>query len=320
MNLLNRLGNRWPGTLTACVLAAVAVSNAAAGTLPLVDVLGQSNDLRAFDGEWIFVEDRTPNRPLEQQGPPMSGKFSIRTEAGAVILVSGHGSGHKDVRVAFDGTFTDVPKAQPGSFVRYKASWKDGVLAYETESADAAGAPLRGLIKKSFRHTAEGLLVTVELPAYSMVSTALYRHPQDIPMPAPAKATINDLVWLAGNWSGTRGTGGAISIEERWSPPKGGSMLATARTVARDRLTEFEFLRILEKAGGLVYIAQPNGAPPTEFILTEFTAKRAVFDNPRHDYPKRIVYELTPDGGLTATIGLMKGGTPQRFEFKREPN
>ena len=43
-----------------------------------------------------------------------------------------------------------------------------------------------------------------------------------------------------------------------------------------------------------------------------------MFDNPRHDYPKRIVYELSAEGGLSATIGFTKGGTPRRFEFKRE--
>lgn len=80
----------------------------------------------------------------------------------------------------------------------------------------------------------------------------------------------------------------------------------------------FEFLRIVERDGGLVYVAQPNGAAPTEFVLTEFSAKRAVFENPRHDYPKRIAYELSADGGLTATIGYIKGGSPRRFEFKRE--
>jgi hypothetical protein len=95
-------------------------------------------------------------------------------------------------------------------------------------------------------------------------------------------------------------------------------MLATSRTVNRDRMPAFEFLRIVEREGGLVYVAQPNGAPPTEFVLTEFNAKRAVFENPRHDYPKRITYELTAAGGLTATIGFTKGGTPRRFEFKRE--
>ena len=51
---------------------------------------------------------------------------------------------------------------------------------------------------------------------------------------------------------------------------------------------------------------------------TELSTTRAVFDNPRHDYPKRIAYELSDEGGLSATIGFMKGGTPRRFEFARE--
>jgi len=43
-----------------------------------------------------------------------------------------------------------------------------------------------------------------------------------------------------------------------------------------------------------------------------------VFENPRHDYPKRIVYELSAEGGLRASIGFTKGGTPRRFEFTRD--
>ena len=82
----------------------------------------------------------------------------------------------------------------------------------------------------------------------------------------------------------------------------------------------FEYLRIVERDGGLVYIAQPGGRPPTEFTLVELTKSRAVFENPRHDYPKRIAYELSADGRLSATIGFLKGGSPQRFEFKREGN
>jgi hypothetical protein len=51
-------------------------------------------------------------------------------------------------------------------------------------------------------------------------------------------------------------------------------------------------------------------------VLTELSSKRAVFDNPRHDHPKRIVYELSAEGGgLSATIGQLKGGTPRRFDF-----
>ena len=82
-------------------------------------------------------------------------------------------------------------------------------------------------------------------------------------------------------------------------------------------MTAFEYLRIVARDGGLVYVAQPGGRPPTEFVLTELDKRRATFVNPRHDYPQRIVYELSKDGTLTASIGFAKGRL-QSFEFKRE--
>ena len=87
--------------------------------------------------------------------------------------------------------------------------------------------------------------------------------------------------------------------------------------VKEDKMVAFEYLRIVERDGGLVYVAQPGGRPPTEFVLTALDDKRAVFINPRHDYPQRIVYELSKDGVLTASIGFAKGRL-QSFEFKRE--
>lgn len=278
-----------------------------------------ANDLKVFDGEWIYVEDRTPGRSLEELGPPMSGKFAFGSEPGAILLTSGHGSGMKNLRVAVDGTVTEAKDAAFDTIIRYTASWKDGVLTYESTYFRGPEKKQDGFIRKTFQATDEGLLVSVRSDRTGDVAPiALYRHPQDIAMPKPAKATIGDLAWLSGNWSGTRGTNNSIAFEERWTPPKGGSMFAVSRTISRDRLGAFEYLRILEREGGLVYIAQPGGAAPTEFIMTEFSATRAVFENPRHDYPKRIAYELT-EGKLTATIGFLKGGTPRKFEFKREP-
>ncbi|MEQ1632372.1 MAG: DUF6265 family protein [Planctomycetota bacterium] len=285
-------------------------ASAAAHTTP------QDPAMRAIDGDWLFLEDRTPNRPLEQLGAPMS-PFSLRAEADAVILVRGHGSGNRDVRVALDGSINEVVGKE--NTARYRGSWKDGTFEYQVDFIRAPGQEPDGLIRRSFRHTPEGLIVTAwNHPTVTEPSVAVYRHAEDIPMPTPAKAVIADLAWLAGAWVGTRGAGGAITTEERWSPPLGGSMLATSRTVAKDRLRAFEYLRIVERDGGLVYVAQPGGAAPTEFVLSELSAKRAVFDNPRHDYPGRIVYELADDGVLRATIGQIKGGTPRQFEFRAE--
>lgn len=300
----------WQATALA-LLATLGVALAGKARSAPPDGLG------ALDGEWTYVEDRTEGRALEQLGPPMASKFSMRVEDGSLVL-NGHGSGHKDVRIALDGSITEVK--EPRSIARYSGRWKDGAFEYEVKfERRAGGAPGGiGLIRRSFRPTADGLVVRVTVdPPKGQESVGLYRQAKDIPMPAPTKAAIGDMAWLAGAWVGTRSSGS--SIEERWSPPLGGAMLAVSRTVnASGKMNAFEYLRIVERDSGLVYFAQPGGAKATEFVLTELTKTRAVFDNPRHDYPKRIVYELSPEGGLSATIGFMKGGTPRRFEFKRE--
>jgi hypothetical protein len=311
---MKMLSRTWP----ARTLALLAILGAALVVLTPNSLSAQPDGLRALDGEWIYVEDRTEGRALEQLGPPMSSKFSMRIEEGAIVL-NGHGSGHRDVRVALDGSITEVK--EPTRVSRYRGAWKDGAFEYQTEFVRLSDNSRTGLFRKEFRMTKDGLQVRVNFgePANSW-SVGLYRHPQDIALPAPAKAAIGDLAWLGGAWVGKRGAEGAISIEERWSPPLGGAMLAVSRTVSRGKMGAFEYLRIVERDGGLVYIAQPGGAAPTEFVLTELTATRAVFDNPRHDYPKRIVYELATEGVLRATIGFAKGGTPRRLEFKREGN
>jgi len=131
----------------------------------------------------------------------------------------------------------------------------------------------------------------------------------------PARASIGQVAWIAGAWSGG---GGAATFEERWTPPAGGAMLAVSRTVKGDRMVAFEFLRIVERNGGLVYIAQPDGRPPTDFVLTEIAADSATFENPAHDFPRMIRYSKKSDGTLEARIsdGGQKG---ESFVFRRMP-
>jgi hypothetical protein len=305
----------WPATK----LALFATLGAALAALAPNSLADEPGGLLALDGEWIYVEDRTEGRPPEQLGPPMSPRFSFRIEEGAVVLVQGHGSEHREVHVALDGSATDV--AEPERITRYRGAWQDGAFEYETEFIRVSDNARTLLIRREFRMTDDGLQVRVAIDQIEgSGSVGLYRHAEDIALPEPAQASIGDLAWLGGAWVGTRGAQGAISIEERWSPPLGGAMLAVSRTVSRGQMSAFEYLRIVERDGGLVYIAQPGGAAPTEFVLTELTTTRAVFENPRHDYPKRIVYELDAEGVLRATIGFAEGGTPRRFEFKREGN
>ena len=129
----------------------------------------------------------------------------------------------------------------------------------------------------------------------------------------PVRASISQIAWLAGAWAGG---GGAVVLEERWTPAAGGAMLAVSRTVKDDRMVAFEFLRIVERDSTLIYIAQPDGRPPTEFRLSAITPDSATFENKAHDFPKVIAYARKPDGTLEARVsdGNQKG---EVFTFRR---
>lgn len=107
--------------------------------------------------------------------------------------------------------------------------------------------------------------------------------------------------WIAGCWSGTRG---AERFTERWTAADATTLIGVAHTVKGGRLSAFEFLRIVVRGDRLVYIAQPNGAPPTEFAAApaEQTAAAITFANPQHDFPKRVGYQRTGPDALTAWI------------------
>lgn len=131
-----------------------------------------------------------------------------------------------------------------------------------------------------------------------------------------ATAKLSDFAWLTGAWLLDRG---ASRTEEHWSTPASNGMLGTSRTLRGDRMVEFEFLRIVARDGAIYYLAQPGGRPATEFKLTSFDGVTAIFENPQHDFPKRILYKKNPDGSLTARIDAGPGIThgAMEFPFKR---
>ena len=163
-------------TWLATALALLATLGAALAALASNALSAQPDGLRALNGEWIYVEDRTERRSLEQLGPPMASKFAMSVEEGAVIL-NGHGSGHRDVRIAHDGSITEVVEANQ-TVVRYHGAWKDGTFEYEVAFERAPGAPDGiGLIRRKFRITTDGLIVSVVVdPPAGKESVGLYRH------------------------------------------------------------------------------------------------------------------------------------------------
>ena len=131
---------------------------------------------------------------------------------------------------------------------------------------------------------------------------------------APAAPSIADLAWMAGDW---RTGGGGTQTTEHWTRPEGGTMLGMGRTIAGGKTVFFEYLRIETRADGIFYVAHPKARPGTDFKLTRLAGQEAVFENPKHDFPKRIIYRKAADGALVARIegdGTEKE-KPQEFRY-----
>ena len=133
---------------------------------------------------------------------------------------------------------------------------------------------------------------------------------------AEKKTTIADLAWISGSWALETPRS---RTEETWSPAASNAILGMSRTLRGDHMVAFEFLRIVQRNDGIFYVAQPGGRPATNFQLTSFDGSTAIFENPQHDFPKRILYTRNSDGSLTARIdagaGISEGAMD--FPFKR---
>ncbi len=138
------------------------------------------------------------------------------------------------------------------------------------------------------RHTPLGLA------AVATLSLAASAAPQPIA-----------LDWFAGHWCADRN---GSHIEEQWLAPRGDVMLGLSRTVQGAKTASFEFLRIEWRDGVPSYLAQPQGDPAVAFQWVAGGADWARFENPRHDFPRRVAYRRTA-GGLHAEIaGPGEGG------------
>ena len=126
--------------------------------------------------------------------------------------------------------------------------------------------------------------------------------------------TLLLIAWLSGCWQINRG--GEV-IDEQWMAPRAGIMVGMARSVRGDKVTSTESTIIRVRDGKLVYEANPSGQPPTTFTASTATADRVVFENPQHDYPKRVAYERRGADAVTAWIDDGNGAKRVEYPFKR---
>ena len=131
---------------------------------------------------------------------------------------------------------------------------------------------------------------------------------------AAPPSDVGDLDWLSGNWVSDTSRGWT---EELWMKPRGGVMFGINRSGKAERTSGFEYMRITaDSAGRISFWGSPSGAPAVPFRLTSSGPREAVFENPKHDYPTKIVYRRE-GSTLTATVSGKDGANPMSWTFRR---
>jgi hypothetical protein len=122
--------------------------------------------------------------------------------------------------------------------------------------------------------------------------------------------------WMSGHWCSE--SGGQL-LEEFWLPAEGELALGVGRTVKAGKTTTFEFMRIETRDGVTSYIALHDGQPPVAFRMTASGQHWARFENPQHDFPRRVEYRRTSSGMHAEIAGPGKGGKEMviSFEYRR---
>lgn len=124
--------------------------------------------------------------------------------------------------------------------------------------------------------------------------------------------TIQSVAWLQGCWEMREGD---RLVEERWMPPRAGSMLGVGRTTRGQKLVEHEFIALTERDGRLAYQAHPSGQAMATFLSQPVTGREVVFEDPTHEFPQRVGYKNIGPGQLLAWVEGLSDGKPRRIEF-----
>lgn len=123
---------------------------------------------------------------------------------------------------------------------------------------------------------------------------------------------IERLAWMTGCWEFTAGQ---RTVEEQWMAPRGNSMMGMSRTVRSGRLVAWETAVLREDStGAITYNAFPGGQPPAVFPAVETSDSHAVFSNPAHDFPQRVIYRRRGDT-LAARVEGTVDGTVRGSDF-----
>lgn len=128
----------------------------------------------------------------------------------------------------------------------------------------------------------------------------------------PEKA-MNDLQQLVGEWR--TGTEKGSFTTEVWQPDSAG-FSGTGMEIKKEKTVFEEFMRIFIREGTLYYSVRTpdqNKGAWIDFAMTDHTQSSWLFENPAHDFPKKLHYELLNEKTLHVKVNGKSAGFELEF-------
>jgi hypothetical protein len=117
--------------------------------------------------------------------------------------------------------------------------------------------------------------------------------------------------WVLGEWVASPG---AVVIREHWHRVSDETFEGESitRSLTDDEVVNYETLRLVAMSNAVFYIAKvTHNDLPVPFRLMQCSKDLAVFENPGHDAPQRLIYRLlesSDPGALELEVRLEGDG------------
>lgn len=131
---------------------------------------------------------------------------------------------------------------------------------------------------------------------------------------------LEKMNWLIGEWKNSTSE---MDFTEIWKKETDSSYRAKSFIVATKDTVFFEHVLLEETNDSLFYRAynrKEKLSQAISFYATKIDSNLTIFENPKHDYPNKIIYNKINNDSIVATIEGVKNGQPlnEKFPMKRK--
>jgi Domain of unknown function (DUF6265) len=121
--------------------------------------------------------------------------------------------------------------------------------------------------------------------------------------------------WLPGKWENKTSDGNLLEI---WKKTNDSVYEGQSFFIKGKDTLHFEEIQLKQKGENLLYVSNirgQNNDEPVTFLHNLEIEKQLVFENPKNDYPKKIIYTNNADGSLVIQISGIQQGKPSSINY-----